>query len=100
MIPIEAGVRMVQPDIVKMGDFTGMWRCAAVAEAHGVELVPHHTQPTIGHTANLHLVASLLHMTKPCEWKTRRHASTRCSKIPPNQPPVSCDADYCRSGLS
>jgi len=65
---IEAGVRMVQPDIVKMGGFTGMWRCAAVAEAHGVELVPHQTQPTIGHTANLHLVASLLHMTKPCEW--------------------------------
>jgi Enolase C-terminal domain-like len=49
---IEAGVRIVQPDIVKMGGFTGMWRCAAVVEAHGVELVPHQTQPTIGHTAN------------------------------------------------
>ena len=44
---IEAGVRMVQPDIVKMGGFTSMWRCAAVAEAHGVELVPHQTEPTI-----------------------------------------------------
>jgi L-alanine-DL-glutamate epimerase-like enolase superfamily enzyme len=65
---IEDGERMVQPDIVKMGGFTGMWRCAAVVEAHGVELVPHQTQPTIGHTANLHLVASRLHMTKPCEW--------------------------------
>ena len=30
--------------------------------------VPHQTQPTIGYTANLHLVASLPHMTKPCEW--------------------------------
>jgi L-alanine-DL-glutamate epimerase-like enolase superfamily enzyme len=64
---IDAGVRMVQPDIVKMGGITGMMGCAALAQAHGVELVPHQTQPTIGHTANLHLAASLLHATKPCE---------------------------------
>jgi L-alanine-DL-glutamate epimerase-like enolase superfamily enzyme len=64
---IAAGVRMVQPDIVKMGGITGLLRCAALAQAHGVELVPHQTQPMIGHTANLHLMASLLHMTKPCE---------------------------------
>jgi L-alanine-DL-glutamate epimerase-like enolase superfamily enzyme len=74
---IEAGVRMVQPDIVKMGGITGLMRCAAVAHAHGVELVPHQTQPTIGHAANLHLMASLLHMTKPCELNDpspRQHA--------------------------
>ncbi len=65
---IEAGVRMVQPDIVKMGGITGMLRCAALAHAHGVELVPHQTQPTIGHMANLHLCATQLHATKPCEW--------------------------------
>ena len=64
---IAAGVRMVQPDIVKMGGITGLVRCATLANAHGVELVPHQTQPTIGHTANLHLVASQLHTTKPCE---------------------------------
>lgn len=74
---IEAGVQMVQPDIVKMGGITGLMRCAAVAHAHGVELVPHQTQPTIGHAANLHLMASLLHMTKPCELNDpslRQHA--------------------------
>jgi L-alanine-DL-glutamate epimerase-like enolase superfamily enzyme len=74
---IEAGVRMVQPDIVKMGGITGLMRCAAVAQAHGIELVPHQTQPIIGHTASLHLMASLLHMTKPCEWNdpsSRQHA--------------------------
>ena len=38
-----------------------------MAHAHGVELVPHQTPPTIGHMANLHLAASQLHMTKPCE---------------------------------
>jgi L-alanine-DL-glutamate epimerase-like enolase superfamily enzyme len=74
---ISAGVRMVQPDIVKMGGITGLLRCAALAHAHGVELVPHQTQPTIGHTANLHVVASLLQGTKPAEWNdpsTRTHA--------------------------
>ena len=74
---ILAGVRMVQPDIVKMGGVTGLMRCAALAQAHGVELVPHQTQPTIGHTANLHIAASQLHMTKPCEWNDpspRQHA--------------------------
>lgn len=65
---ISAGVRMVQPDIVKMGGITGLLRCAALTHAHGVELVPHQTQPTIGHTANLHIVASLLQNTKPVEW--------------------------------
>src|SRR5580700_2665749 len=64
---ISAGVRMVQPDIVKMGGITGLMRCVALANAHGVELVPHQTQPTIGHMANLHLAASQAHATKPCE---------------------------------
>ena len=58
---------MVQPDIVKMGGITGLMRCAALANAHGVELVPHQTQPTIGHMANLHLAVSQLHATKPSE---------------------------------
>ena len=74
---ILAGVRMVQPDIVKMGGITGLMRCAALAQAHGIELVPHQTQPTIGHTASLHLSASQLQMTKPCEWNDpteRQHA--------------------------
>lgn len=64
---INAGVRMVQPDIVKMGGVTGLVRCAALAHAHGVELVPHQTQPTIGHQASLHVAAAQLHATKPCE---------------------------------
>jgi D-galactarolactone cycloisomerase len=74
---IQAGVRMVQPDIVKMGGITGLLRCAAICQAHGVELVPHQTQPTIGHLANLHVCAAQLHATKPCELddpSARRHA--------------------------
>ncbi len=74
---IAAGVKMIQPDIVKMGGITGLQRCAALAHAHGVELVSHQTQPTIGHTANLHMVAAQLHASKPAEWNdpsTRTHA--------------------------
>ncbi len=74
---IEAGVRMIQPDIVKMGGITGLQRCAALAQAHGVELVSHQTQPMIGHLANMHVCAAQLHATKPCEWNdpsSRMHA--------------------------
>jgi len=84
---IAAGVRMVQPDIVKMGGITGLVRCAALAHAQGVELVPHQTQPTIGHMASLHVAASQLHTTKPCEWNDpspRTHA-------PFENPPVPAD---------
>jgi L-alanine-DL-glutamate epimerase-like enolase superfamily enzyme len=84
---IDAGVRMVQPDIVKMGGITGLLRCAALAHAHGVELVPHQTQPMIGHVANLHVVASLLQGTKPAEWNdpsTRTHAVFENPPVPVN----------------
>ncbi len=64
---INAGVRMVQPDIVKMGGITGLLRCAAIAQAHGVELVSHQTQPSIGHLANMHVVACQAQATKPIE---------------------------------
>lgn len=65
---IRSGVRMVQPDIVKMGGITGLMQCAAICFAHGVEFVPHQTQPGIGHTANLHVLATVMHMTKPAEY--------------------------------
>lgn len=64
---INAGVRMVQPDIVKMGGITGLMQCAALAYAHGVELVPHQTQPTIGHLANIHVLSTIMHLAKPVE---------------------------------
>jgi L-alanine-DL-glutamate epimerase-like enolase superfamily enzyme len=65
---IEAGVDIVQPDIVKTGGFTGLSDMAALARAYGVDLVPHQTQPSIGHTASLHFVAALTHAHYPCEY--------------------------------
>ncbi|AYG63000.1 mandelate racemase/muconate lactonizing enzyme family protein [Rhizobium jaguaris] len=64
---IDAGVRMVQPDIVKMGGITGLMKCSALAHAHGVELVPHQTQPTVGHLANIHVLSTIMHLAKPVE---------------------------------
>jgi L-alanine-DL-glutamate epimerase-like enolase superfamily enzyme len=65
---IDAGVDIVQPDIVKTGGFTGLSDMAALARAYGVDLVPHQTQPSIGHTASLHLAAALTHAHYPCEY--------------------------------
>jgi L-alanine-DL-glutamate epimerase-like enolase superfamily enzyme len=65
---IDAGVDIVQPDIVKTGGFTGLGDMAALARAYGVDFVPHQTQPSIGHTANLHFVASLIHSHYPAEY--------------------------------
>ena len=86
---IAAGVRMVQPDIVKMGGITGLMQCAALCYAHGVELVPHQTQPTIGHTASLHIAACQMHATKPCEWNdpsSRTHAVFENPPFPAGRP--------------
>lgn len=82
---IQAGVRMVQPDIVKMGGITGLMQCAAICFAHGVEFVPHQTQPGIGHVANLHVLSTVMHNTKPAEFAdpdTRMHPAFENPPIP------------------
>jgi L-alanine-DL-glutamate epimerase-like enolase superfamily enzyme len=65
---IDAGVDIVQPDIVKTGGFTGLGDMAALARAYGVDFLPHQTQPAIGNAANLHFAAALLHHHLPCEF--------------------------------
>jgi L-alanine-DL-glutamate epimerase-like enolase superfamily enzyme len=82
---INAGVSIIQPDIIKMGGFTGLMDCKALAQAHGVELVPHQTQPVIGHLANLHFVAAQFQATRPCEVNDasdRQHAVVRNPPLP------------------
>jgi L-alanine-DL-glutamate epimerase-like enolase superfamily enzyme len=90
---IAAGVRMVQPDIVKMGGITGLKQAQALCQAHGVELVPHQTQPTIGHMASLHIAATQMGATKPCEWND---PSTRTHAVFDN-PPYPVDGLFCLS---
>ncbi len=45
----------------------GLMQCAALCHAHGVEFVPHQTQPSIGNAANLHVLSTFMHATKPAE---------------------------------
>jgi L-alanine-DL-glutamate epimerase-like enolase superfamily enzyme len=65
---IEAGVDIVQPDIVKTGGFSGLLDMLALARAFGVDFVPHQTQPSVGTRANLHFAAAQLHGHYPCEY--------------------------------
>lgn len=64
---IDAGVNILQPDIIKTGGFTGLLDMAALARCNGCDFLPHQTQPTIGHMANMHLAASMLHSHYPVE---------------------------------
>lgn len=68
---INAGVEIVQPDIVKTGGFTGLMEMLALARAYGVDVVPHQTQPSIGHVANLHFLAAMPHRHYPAEFNER-----------------------------
>ena len=80
---IDAGVDIVQPDIVKTGGYTGLSDMAALARASGVDLVPHQTQPAIGHRANLHFVAALLHSHFPAEYNDRSGTQDAVFRDPP-----------------
>jgi L-alanine-DL-glutamate epimerase-like enolase superfamily enzyme len=53
-----AKVDVVQPDLVKAAGLSECVRIAHLAQAHGKVLVPHQTQQTIGHTANVHYLAA------------------------------------------
>jgi len=71
--------------VVKMGGITGLMQCAAICFAHGVEFVPHQTQPGIGHVANLHVMATVMHNTKPAEFAdpdTRMHVGIENPPLP------------------
>src|SRR5258706_816658 len=73
---IDAGVKIIQCDPLKMGGITGLAQCMAIAFAHGAEIVPHQTQPTIGHAAHLQLMAIKMHATKPMEWNDPEERDT------------------------
>lgn len=65
---IDAGVDIVQPDIIKTGGFTGLLEMAALAKSAGIDFVPHQTQPSVGHVANMHFIAALAHNHHPIEF--------------------------------
>src|SRR2546428_5827051 len=58
---IEAGVDIVQPDIVKTGGVTGPRGTGALGRAPPAGLVPHPTPPPIGPTPHPHVLGPLRH---------------------------------------
>ena len=80
---IDAGVGIIQADIVKTGGFTGLCHMAALTRAAGVDFVPHQTQPVIGHIANMHFVATLLHSHSPVEYSDRSGRQDEVFSNPP-----------------
>lgn len=52
---------IVQPDVAKVGGLSEMRRIACLAEAHGIELVPHGWNTAIGVAADLQLVSTFAH---------------------------------------
>lgn len=65
---LQAQVAILQPDVLKCAGLTEMRRIATLSETFSRHFVPHQTQPTVGTTANLHLVASLVSATRPQEY--------------------------------
>jgi L-alanine-DL-glutamate epimerase-like enolase superfamily enzyme len=50
---------IAQPDVTKVGGLSEMRRIAWLAEAHGIEVVPHGWNTAVGVAADAHLVSSL-----------------------------------------
>ena len=48
-----------QPSVTKIGGVTGLRRVAALAEAHGVEVVPHSAYFGPGLLASIHCIAAM-----------------------------------------
>ena len=71
-----AHVDLLQPDLVKCAGLSEAVAIAHLAETHNRVLVPHQTQPTIGHTANLHFLAAFDRSTHAQEYNDGPEKST------------------------
>jgi L-alanine-DL-glutamate epimerase-like enolase superfamily enzyme len=74
----QAGVDILQPDLVKCAGLSEAVAIAHLAETHGRLVVPHQTQPTIGHVANLHYLAAFDRSTHAQEYN---YAPERASSL-------------------
>lgn len=91
---IKSGVRVIQCDPIKMGGITGLMKCMAIAYAHGAEIVPHQTQPAVGHAANLHLMACKMHASKPVEWNDPAERNTELMQTLLKEPLVKRNGKF------
>lgn len=64
----QAKVDIIQPDVVKCGGISEMYKIAVLGSVYNKHFVPHQTQPTIGTAANVHVCAALLDANRPQEY--------------------------------
>jgi len=64
----QAKVDIIQPDVVKCGGISEMYKIAVLGSVYNKHFLPHQTQPTIGTAANVHVIAALLNATRPQEY--------------------------------
>ncbi|WP_281408154.1 enolase C-terminal domain-like protein, partial [Rhizobium sp. P32RR-XVIII] len=76
------------------GGITGLMKCMAIAYAHGAEIVPHQTQPAVGHAANLHLMACKMHASKPVEWNDPAERNTELMQTLLKEPLVKRNGKF------
>jgi len=61
-------VDIIQPDVVKCGGISEMYKIAVLGSVYEKQFVPHQTQPTIGTAASLHVCAALPNANRPHEY--------------------------------
>jgi L-alanine-DL-glutamate epimerase-like enolase superfamily enzyme len=64
----QAKVDIIQPDVVKCGGISEMYKIAVLGSVYNKHFVPHQTQPTIGTAANVHVCAALSDANRPQEY--------------------------------
>nr|MDO8114297.1 mandelate racemase/muconate lactonizing enzyme family protein [Candidatus Sigynarchaeota archaeon] len=68
----QGGVDIIQPDVVKCGGISELRKIVVLAGVFNKMIVPHQTQPTIGHLASMHVCAAIQNCTRPHEYTGRR----------------------------
>ncbi|NMC07135.1 MAG: mandelate racemase/muconate lactonizing enzyme family protein [Candidatus Lokiarchaeota archaeon] len=66
------GIDIVQADVVKCGGISEFRKIATIVELYNKIMLPHQTQPTVGHVASMHACASIQNCTRPHEFTGRR----------------------------
>jgi L-alanine-DL-glutamate epimerase-like enolase superfamily enzyme len=99
----QAKVDIIQPDVVKCGGISEMFKIAVLGSVYNKHFVPHQTQPTIGTAANLHICCALANATRPQEYTGRNTQLDELFKDPlvfedgyihiPNKPGLGLEID-------
>ena len=64
----KAKVDIIQPDVVKCAGISEMYKIAILGSVYNKLIVPHQTQPTIGTSANLHVISAIQTANRPQEY--------------------------------